>query len=638
MKILTPWYTTLLLGTGLSGMFMPPLLNAATVIDLQGKSPSILDTFKQQNAVGGTLRLIRQFDDKKGRVHTQYIQYFNNIPLWGHHIVTHGPKGNIQTINGTWVQDIESDIPKTLKPTLGKTEILKQAKETLQKQNPNVQWNNRTEKVQLFIYLDDSSKAHLVYHVDLLAYSSPLQVTRPQWIIDATTGELLKQWEGLTHDKIGTGPGGNLRMPGAPYEYGTTPLFDFLDVQQIGDTCRMETSDIKTVNDGEIGAFEYPCPRNSYKEVNGAYAPLNDVHFFGQKVFDMYRAWYGESPISFKLQLNVHLPYYDNAHWDGSQVSFGDGDTLFHPLVSLDIVSHEISHGFTEYHSNLTYWGPSGGINEAFSDMAGEAAEFFVWGSNDWEAGAYLSKQEGGLAGQPLRYMCEPKLDGYSIDHTKDYYEGIDVHFSSGIFNKAFCLLANKAGWDTRKAFEVMAYANGYLYWSPTSNFVEGACGAIAAAKALGYAGIDVYEAFREVGADCPTPDPCMKLPSYSNETRQVSLPFVEIPLYLDVHGQTAQLTGLYSALLEIPFGFSDFQIKELTFKEVMTESNSCHAKFTPDTGTLEIPKIRVPTSVPYLKEIPTSGLAIECQVTLSQSLIRPEVFSLSKFNCDWPE
>ena len=638
MKILTPWYFSLWIG--LNGILILSPLHAATLTPLQGSPPSVLDTFKQQSIVGGThdMRLVQQLTDKKGIIHTQYLQYFNNIPLWGYHIVTHGPKGHVQTINGTLVQEIESDLSKTIKPTLGKTEALTQVKETFQKQNSTIQWNYRNEKAQLFIYLDDSSTAHLVYHIDLLAQGDPLHVTRPQWIVDAMTGQLLKQWEGLTHDKIGIGPGGNVRMPWAPYEYGTSPPFDFLDVQKVGDVCRMQTADIKTVNYGEGSPFEYTCPRNTFQEVNGAYAPLNDAHFFGQKVFDMYRNWYGEAPISFPLQLNVHIPSYDNAYWDGSQATFGDGETFFHPLVGLDIISHEIAHGFTEFHSNLMYWGESGGINESFSDMAGEAAEFFLWGSNDWEVGSYISKENGPLEGNPLRYMCEPTLDGYSIDHTRDYYDGLDVHYSSGIFNKAFCLLARKMGWDTQKAFEVMAYANGYFYWSPSSTFVEGACGAIAAAKVLGYAAVDVYEAFLEVGADCPLPDPCVQLPVYSNETRQATLPFVEMPLYLDIHGQAIQLTGLYSAMLEIPFGFSDFQIKELTFKEVLTESNSCHAKFTPDTGTLEIPKIRVPTITPALQKIPTSGLNAECQATLRQSLIRPEVFSLTQYNCDLAE
>ena len=64
---------------------------------------------------------------------------------------------------------------------------------------------------------------------------------------------------------------------------------------------------------------------------------------------------------------------------------------------------------------------------------------------------------------------------------------------------------------------------------------------------------------------------------TYSNETRQAILPCVEIPLYTDVTGQPIELIGLYSTILEIPFGFSDFEVKEMTFSEIIETSNPMH-------------------------------------------------------------
>ncbi|MCW0470145.1 M4 family metallopeptidase [Vibrio chagasii] len=47
----------------------------------------------------------------------------------------------------------------------------------------------------------------------------------------------------------------------------------------------------------------------------------------------------------------------------------------------------------------------------------------------------------------------------------------MDVHHSSGIFNKAFYRLAGNNGWDIKKeAFMAYATAN-QLYWTPRSNF-----------------------------------------------------------------------------------------------------------------------------------------------------------------------
>ena len=51
--------------------------------------------------------------------------------------------------------------------------------------------------------------------------------------------------------------------------------------------------------------------------------------------------------------------------------------TIPHKVAALDIVAHELTHGVTEFTSNLIYRNESGALNEAFSDMMGIGAEFF---------------------------------------------------------------------------------------------------------------------------------------------------------------------------------------------------------------------------------------------------------------------
>jgi vibriolysin len=126
--------------------------------------------------------------------------------------------------------------------------------------------------------------------------------------------------------------------------------------------------------------------------------------------------------------------------------------------------------------------------------MAGEAAEFFMKGSNDWKVGADIFKGTGSL-----RYMDDPTRDGRSIGHASNYTTGMDVHHSSGVFNRAFYLIATKTGWNTRKAFDVFVLAN-QTYWSQNTNYIEGACGALKATTDLGYSSDDVVSAFNTVG------------------------------------------------------------------------------------------------------------------------------------------
>jgi Zn-dependent metalloprotease len=267
----------------------------------------------------------------------------------------------------------------------------------------------------------------------------------------------------------------------------------------------MENVNVKTINLNHStqgsAAYQYNCPRNTHKSINGAHSPLNDAHYFGGVVYDLYQDWLGVSPLSFQLLMKVHYSSgYENAFWDGSSMTFGDGAERFYPLVGLDVVSHEVSHGFTEQNSNLIYNNQSGGINEAFSDMAGEAAEFYMHGVNDWLVGEHIFKSPGAL-----RYFADPTQDGISISHADDYYEGMDVHYSSGVFNKAFYLLATTPGWDTKKAFEAMALAN-QNYWTPSETFISASCGVLHAAFDLDYSASDVDNAFRQVGVICDNP------------------------------------------------------------------------------------------------------------------------------------
>ena len=77
--------------------------------------------------------------------------------------------------------------------------------------------------------------------------------------------------------------------------------------------------------------------------------------------------------------------------------------------------------------------------------------------------------------------------------------DGMDVHYSSGVFNKAFYNLATTSGWDTKKAFVVMARAN-QLYWSASTNWDLAGNGVMDAACDLNYNPSDVQAALAAVG------------------------------------------------------------------------------------------------------------------------------------------
>ena len=418
-------------------------------------------------------------------------QTYRGVPVYGHSVaVVQDARGNALRTHGQVLQGVQVELP-SVTPRLSKSRA--QAVLAQHSQSVRAGGKVRNEKAELFVYAPQG-QARLVYLTSYVVDGAA--PARPTAIIDANTGEILDQWEGLT-TADGYGPGGNQKM--GQYQYGTD--FPALNVQQSGSTCSMVNTNVEThnFNGGSSGPIHsFNCPTNTVKQINGAYSPLNDAHHFGGVIYDMYDAYLGVPPLTFRLKMNVHYGNgYENAFWDGSSMTFGDGASTFYPLVSLDVSAHEVSHGFTEQNSGLQYQNQSGGMNEAFSDMAGEAAEFFDRGAADFLVGADIFKGNGSL-----RYMCNPTQDGGSIDHADDYYSGLDVHYSSGVYNKAYCTLAKTSGWDPKEAFQVFAYANQFE-WQPTTDFDEGACGVETGAQELGLPVADVTAAFAVVGVSC---------------------------------------------------------------------------------------------------------------------------------------
>ncbi len=438
------------------------------------------------------LKPLRSRTLANGKVVTRYQQFHKGVPVWGEAIVEHRDSASAAPVlSGHMLAGLHNDMP-SLKTVMTEKSALAQAKTHARTQQ------SYNEQSKLYVKQGANGVAQPFYLVSFVDTGAKTP-SRPFYMIDANTGAVLEQWQGINHVD-GTGPGGNTKT--GQYEYQVGGKYGPLSVLQSGTTCTLDSPNVVTVNmNGATSGgstHSFTCPRNTVKAINGAFSPMNDAHAFGTVVFNMYQNWLGLRPISQKLKLRIHYgSSYENAFWDGTQMTFGDGATTFYPLVSLDVMAHEVSHGFTEQNSNLTYSGQSGGINEAFSDMAGEAAEFFQRGTNDFLVGSEIFKSTGAL-----RYMANPPQDGRSIDHASKFTSSMDVHYSSGVYNKAFYTLAKTTGWDTKKAFQVMAHAND-IYWTASTNFNQGACGVEKAAVDKGFNKADVTAAFNVVGVSC---------------------------------------------------------------------------------------------------------------------------------------
>jgi pseudolysin len=355
---------------------------------------------------------------------------------------------------------------------------------------------------------------------------------KPVYLMDAVSLDVYKQWDEVKTGMVsanGGGNGGNVKSGRLSYN-GLSGQMPMLSVTR--DTSRricylynnrVEVRDARSNYRIMSYSCRTPDKRNnnvywnaSFDTANGGYSPANDALYAGAIVNNLYQQWYGVPPLMNRdhtpmlLTMITHLRM-DNAYWDGEAMNFGDGVSYFYPLTSLGIAAHEISHGFTEQHSNLVYDGQSGGLNESFSDMASMAAEYFTKSANTWQIGGEVMKGSGSL-----RYMNQPSLDcnggtpgdDCSIDNASQYTDALDVHYSSGVYNRMFYLLGTTSGWNARKAFDVMVQANA-SYWTPTVTFNQAACGVLSAAKDYKYDVDAVIAAFNAVGvstSSCSSP------------------------------------------------------------------------------------------------------------------------------------
>ncbi len=175
-----------------------------------------------------------------------------------------------------------------------------------------------------------------------------------------------------------------------------------------------------------------------------------DVHYGAGLTYDFYLDNFGREGIFDDGQgvpSRVHYgDNYVNAFWDGQQMTYGDGAGNANPLVALDVAGHEMSHGVTEATAALEYQGDAGGLNESTSDVMGTMVEFSADNAND--PGDYLIGEEIDINGDgsPLRWMDEPSKDGASFDCWSSDVPNSDPHYSSGVGNHVFFLMAEGSG------------------------------------------------------------------------------------------------------------------------------------------------------------------------------------------------
>ncbi|MGB6165946.1 MAG: M4 family metallopeptidase [Geitlerinemataceae cyanobacterium] len=201
-------------------------------------------------------------------------------------------------------------------------------------------------------------------------------------------------------------------------------------------------------------------------------AAVDEAYDGAGETFDLYQVIYGRNSIDDRgmdLISTVHYGQsYDNAFWDGKQMTYGDGDEdlpeserLFNRFtIAIDIIAHELTHGVTQYEAGLVYRNQPGALNESFSDVFGALVKQRQRNQTateaDWIIGEGLFTRNISATGirsmkAPGTAYNDPKLGkdpqpAYMRDIYKGFEDNGGVHINSGIPNYAFYLAARELG------------------------------------------------------------------------------------------------------------------------------------------------------------------------------------------------
>ncbi|MCG7205003.1 MULTISPECIES: M4 family metallopeptidase [Streptomyces] len=439
----------------------PTLLsNSARTALIQKAQADVAET-AQEIGLGAKEKLVVKdvVKDVDGTVHTRYERTYAGLPVLGGDLVVHTSKsGKSEGVTRATKATIKV---ASLKPGISTAKAEKTALTAAKALGSAKSAADGARKV---IWAGSGTPV-LAYETVVGGFQDDGTPNQLHVITDAATGKKLFEYQGIEN---ATGTGKTLYS-------GTVSLTTNLSgsTYQLYDTTRGGHKTYNLSHGTSSGTGTLFTDADNVWGTGAASSSSTDqtaaadAAYGAQETWDFYKDTFGRSGIKNNgvgAYSRVHYgSSYVNAFWDDSCfcMTYGDGSSNTHPLTSLDVAGHEMSHGVTANTAGLNYSGESGGLNEATSDIFGTGVEFYANNSSD--VGDYLIGEKININGDgtPLRYLDKPSKDGASADYWSSSVKNLDVHYSSGVANHFFYLLSEGSGSKT---------INGVSYNSPTYN------------------------------------------------------------------------------------------------------------------------------------------------------------------------
>ena len=413
-------------------------------------------------------RSARVATDQLGFTHEKFNQYYQGIRVEHAQYTAHAKGGTVESISG----DFERITGLNTTPALSAPSALKKAlahvgaekymwqdlgEETLLKQETGQSAATYFPQGELVIVRPASGSIQpvLAWKFDVYAQAP---VSRSLIYVNAQNGKVVLQDNIIKHTAA-TGSFATAYSGTRSIADGTTTGGYFLR-----ETTRGLGIQTYNMNSGTryARATDFIDADNNWTaaEYNNATFDnvAGDAHVGAEATYDYWKAVHGRNSYDNAgaiIKSYVHYSRsYENAYWDGTRMTYGDGATRFRPLTALDVCGHEIGHAVCQNTANLTYSNESGAMNEGLSDIWGASIEAYavanlgfvssgVKAKSTWLIGEEIDKQQAAL-----RSMSDPKSQGQP-----DYYKGINwytgtsdnggVHTNSGVLNYWYYLIAN---------------------------------------------------------------------------------------------------------------------------------------------------------------------------------------------------
>ena len=419
------------------------------------------------------LRLARVESDQLGFTHEKFAQYYQGIRVEHADYTVHAKGGTVESISG----DFEKISGLNTTPSLSASAALNRAlahvgaqkymwqdldEETGLKQDSNNSAASYYPQGELVIVRNelthkaaDKNKSVLAWKFNIYAQEP---VSRAYIYVDARTGEIVLQDDIIKHTGA-TGTFATAYSGTRSINDGTTTGGYFLRETTRGQG--IETYNMKTGTSYRKAVDFVDADNNwtaaEYNKANFDWV-AGDAQMGAQCTYDYWKAVHGRNSYDnagAKIKSYVHYGRsYENAYWNGSVMTYGDGAATFRPLTALDVCGHEIGHAVCQSTANLTYSNESGAMNEGLSDIWGASIEDYsvnnlgVTSSGVTPKSTWLIGEEIDKTAPALRSMSDPKSQGQP-----DYYKGINwytgtsdnggVHTNSGVLNFWYYLIAN---------------------------------------------------------------------------------------------------------------------------------------------------------------------------------------------------